>query len=220
MSIEQEIFASYLIVEEKLAGYGFCPDGDKLVYVKTLPKGDFKVILEYDGTITGKMIDLAINEEYTNFRIRNASGFRAEVKQQYTELLLDIREKCCRNAYFKSGQARRINDYIYGTYNGVPEFLWPNIPSYGAYRLKDGKKWYAVIGSVPLYKIDHTADSAKEVEVINVKADKDKVGGLLSQTGFYPAFHMNKKCWVSIILDDTLADGEIQKLIDGSYKSL
>lgn len=73
---------------------------------------------------------------------------------------------------------------------------------------------------MPLYKIDHTAVSAREVEVINVKVDKDKINGLLPQTGFYPAFHMNKKCWVSIILDDTLADEEIQKRIDDSYVSI
>ena len=31
---------------------------------------------------------------------------------------------------------------------------------------------------------------------------------------------MNKKCWVSIILDDTLADREIQRLIADSHKSV
>ena len=135
-------------------------------------------------------------------------------------MLLDIREKCCRNQYFTSEQARRISDYIYETYNGSPDFLWPNIPSYGAFRLKDSKKWYAIIGSVPLYKLDCTSDSYKEVEVINVKVDSGRIKDILAQKGYYPAFHMNKKCWVSIILDDTLSDTEIQKLIDNSYASV
>ena len=36
---------------------------------------------------------------------------------------------------------------------------------------------------------------------------------ILSQKGYYPAFHMNKKCWVSIILEDALSDEEIQNRI-------
>lgn len=220
MTIEQETFDNYLVLQDRLLSYGFQRDGNKLVYKKPLPKEDFQIILEYDGEIRGKIIDLADNEEYTNFRIRNATGFSAGVKQQFTDLLLDIRDKCCRNLYFKSEQARRINEYIFNTYDGSPDFLWPNIPSYGAYRLKNSKKWYAIIGSVPLYKLDHTTDSRKEVEVINVKVDSGKINDLLAQKGYYPAFHMNKKCWVSIILDDTLTDKEICALVDDSYKSV
>lgn len=32
------------------------------------------------------------------------------VRQRFTELLPDIRDKRCRNLYFKSEQARRINE--------------------------------------------------------------------------------------------------------------
>lgn len=42
-----------------------------------------------------------------------------------------------------------INDYIFEKYHSVPEFLWPNIPSYAAFRRSGSKKWFAVIGSVP-----------------------------------------------------------------------
>ena len=220
MRIEEELFANYQVEENRLTGYGFQPDGGRLCYEKTLPGENLIIILEYDGTITGRIMDLAIGEEYTGFRIENATGFRAEVRQQFTDLLLDIREKCCRNQFFRSEQARRINDYIYETYHDVPDFLWPSIPTYGAYRQGKDKKWYAIIGSVPLKKVDKAASSAREVEVINVKADKTRVGELLSRRGYYPAYHMNKKSWVSVILNDTLPDEEIQSLIRGSYESL
>lgn len=211
---------NYSIREGKLRDYGFFMEDGKLIYERILPRDSLKIIVEYDGSIHGRVIDIALNEEYTNFRREGATGYSAGIRQQFTDLLLDIREKCCRNLYFNSEQARRINEYIYETYEGQPEFLWPNIPSYGAFRLKGSKKWYAIIGSVPLYKLDHASDSRKEVEVINVKVDSDKIKDILAQRGYYPAFHMNKKCWVSIILDDTLGDAEIQKLIDDSYASV
>lgn len=102
----------------------------------------------------------------------------------------------------------------------MPEFLWSNIPSYAAFRKKQGGKWFAVIGSVPRCKVDPASRSAQDVEVINVKVDKDKINALLAQDGIYPAFHMNKKYWVSIILDNTLADTDIQRMVGESYESL
>lgn len=54
--------------------------------------------------------------------------------------------------------------------------------------------------------------------VINVKADQDRIKGFLAQTGFYESFHMNKKRWVSIILDDTLPDDRIHRMVDDSYR--
>ncbi len=217
MSIEDEVFTNYSVNEEKLIHYGFRSENGELVYMRLLPQDNLKIIVEYDGTIRGRIIDLAFNEEYASFRREGATGYSAGIRQQFIDLLLDIRDKCCRNQYFKSEQARRVNNYIYETYDGTPDFLWPNIPSYGAYRLANSKKWYAIIGSVPLYKLDHASNSRQEVEVINVKVDSDKIKDILAQKGYYPAFHMNKKCWVSIILDDTLRDTEIQKRINDSH---
>ncbi len=220
MTLEEDIFSSFLMMEEKLIHYGFCLENGELVYTKLLPQDNLKIIVKYDGTIHGKIIDLAVNDDYTNFRRKDTTGYSAGIRQKFIDLLLDIRDKCCRNQYFKSEQARRVNNYIYETYDGTPDFLWPNIPSYGAYRLADSKKWYAIIGSVPFYKLDHSSNSRQEVEVINVKVDSDKIKDILAQKGYYPAFHMNKKCWVSIILDDTLGDSEIQKLVDASHASV
>ncbi|MBR4577077.1 MAG: MmcQ/YjbR family DNA-binding protein [Clostridia bacterium] len=53
-----------------------------------------------------------------------------------------------------------------------------------------------------------------------MKVDKEQINALLIQDGIYPAFHMNKKCWVSIIFADTLADTDIQRMISESYESL
>lgn len=58
------------------------------------------------------------------------------------------------------------------------------------------------------------------VEVINVKVDQKNTGRYLLQAGIYEAYHMNKKSWVSIIMDDTLSDKEIHGMIDDSYRSI
>ena len=218
--IEKELFSHYSIDEKKLLAYGFEPQGHTLVYTQDLAAENFRIVITYDRALSGKIIDLAFGEEYVNFRMESATGYSAEVRNKFEALLLDIRDKCCKNQFFQSEQARRINEFIYETYDVMPEFLWPNIPSYAAFRKKQGGKWFAVIGSVPRRKVDPASLSAQDVEVINVKVDKEQINALLALDGIYPAFHMNKKCWVSIIFDDTLADTDIQRMISESYESL
>ena len=43
---------------------------------------------------------------------------------------------------------------------------------------------------------------------------------LFKVEGIYEAYHMNKKSWVSIVLNDTVSDEIIIKLIDNSYSLL
>ena len=220
MSIESETFSNYLILADRLLDYGFESEKDRLIYKKPLPEDRFEIVIEYDVTIRGRIMDLAAEDEYVNYRFENAAGYSSGIRQKFIDLLLDIREKCSRNRYYNSEQARRICDHIYETYERIPEFLWPNIPSYAAYRLKGTKKWFAVMGRVPRYKLDPDASDRGDVEVINVKADSGKINEILTVKGYYPAFHMNKKCWVSIILDDTIPDDEIQNRIRDSFESV
>lgn len=56
-----------------------------------------------------------------------------------------------------------------------------------------------------------------EVEIINLKLRPDQVKEALARDGFYPAYHMNKKNWVSIVLDGTLSDESIMDLIERSH---
>ena len=116
------------------------------------------------------------SETFSNYSVRQ-------------DRLLEIRESCCRNQYFKSEQARRICEFICESYDCTPEFLWANIPSYAAFRLKETKKWYAIMGSVPRFKPDPASGDRREVEVVNVKVDSEQIQEILSQPGYYPAFH-------------------------------
>ena len=53
------------------------------------------------------------------------------------------------------------------------------------------------------------------VEVVNLK--HDHVADLLSQKGIYPAFHMNKRYWISAPLDESLSDQQILDFIERSW---
>lgn len=55
------------------------------------------------------------------------------------------------------------------------------------------------------------------IEIINVKIDPQKRDLYLQQKGCKLCYHMNKKHWLSLIMDDSLSDQSIQSLLSESY---
>lgn len=53
---------------------------------------------------------------------------------------------------------------------------------------------------------------------MNIKVNPQDMEILLQKEGVYPSYHMSKKTWVSIVLDNTLSDIEIFKLVSDSRK--
>ena len=218
MTIEENIFNNFIIDKEKLIAYGFKLKNSKLIFEKKLSKEDFKVIIEFDDKLSGKIFDLSLNEEYINFRIENLNGFSSEIREEYINLLIDIRKKCAKKQWLSFAQAKRISRFIEEKYKDLPEFLWEKFPNYAIYRKKENKKWYILFGAVELNKVDKTSKSKDIIEIINIKVDKNKIQDLIKKKGIFEAYHMNKKSWITIVLDDTLKDSEIEELVVNSYK--
>ena len=216
MSIENEIFKKSNVILDKIEKYGFKKVKDNYVFEKHFLNDDFKAIISIDnkGAVSGKVIDLQIDEEYTNIRTEMTGEFVNKVRESYKDILIDIRNHCFENKCFIFEQSNRINKYIKEKYNNNPEFLWDKFPGYAVYRNENNNKWYGIIMNLDLSKLDN---GSGEIEIINVKLDENKIKKLLKQKGFYEAYHMNKTDWISILLNDTIKDEEIISLLDESY---
>jgi len=179
--------------------------------------GDFSVeISVHNNEVNGKIFDKEFGDEYTNFRQElNTGDFVGQVRDSYTEVLEDIKNNCCEVQYYLFDQTNRISLLIKEKYGDNPEFLWDKYPGFGTYRNPLTRKWYGLIMNVAGEKIG--ADY-KTAEIINVKVNPDDIPDLLKKEGIYPAYHMSKKSWVSVILDDTLKDEEIMEYIETSHK--
>ena len=57
-------------------------------------------------------------------------------------------------------------------------------------------------------------------ERILEKCSTIMIGSLLSTKGFFPAYHMNKNHWISIVLDGSISDDQIIPLLELSYDSV
>lgn len=117
-------------------------------------------------------------------------------------------------AHFIFAQSNRIAELVKEKYGVNPEYLWDKFPDYGIFRNPSSDKWFGIIMNIDKSKM--VTGETGEIEVLDVKVD-DEVPELLRLKGIYPSYHLSKENWVGIILDDTLPDDEIMKLIATSY---
>ena len=218
MTIEEELFRKTKIDFKKITKYGFKKDKSLYKYSKNIMNNTFRVDVEInnDGAVKGKVYDLSFGDEYTNFRLEDSSGsFVGQVRDEFKNLLKDIRSKCFTRKNFIYEQSNRIAKAIEEKYGDEPEFEWEKFPGYATFRNKDSKKWYGIIMNIDKSKLEES--STGEIEIIDIKLEPEEIEDLLKQKGFYPAYHMNKKSWITIMLNDTISDEEIMSLIEKSY---
>lgn len=108
-------------------------------------------------------------------------------------------------------------EYIRTNYGSVPDYPWIKYPDYAVFRHRGNAKWFAIIMSVSADKIG-AGNAEKVVDIVNVKAAPEMVGSLRLKDGIYPAYHMNKEHWVTIMLDTEFSSEELKSLIDDSYR--
>lgn len=107
-----------------------------------------------------------------------------------------------------------IFQWVQDEYGTEPEYPWKD--SNVVLRREDNGKWYGVILSVPENKLGLVGDNI--VEVINLKSDPMLIGSLRELKGYFPAYHMNKEKWISVLLGDTGLDESIKNLIVLSHE--
>ena len=217
MKIEQEIFKGYQLEKEKLVPYGFFEKENTYFFTEKIMDDMFEVEIKIFSffSIEGKIVDLAFNEEYTNYRIETQTGeFVHQIRETFLNILLKIRNTCYKREYFKTKQANRITKLIIEKYGDVPEFPWEKGVYAGVFRNPMTQKWYALLMEIDKNKI---TEKTGKVEILNVKLDENKITELLQRDGIYKAYHMNKKNWLTLVLDDTLKDEEIMTYIEESH---
>lgn len=111
---------------------------------------------------------------------------------------------------------KTIFEYAQEKYKAKPEFLWKKYPKDAVLRHHDNKKWFAVIMNIQRSKLG--IDSAKDVDIVNVKCDPMTIGSLQMIKGIFPGYHMNKENWISVLLDGSVDENMIYTLLDGSYE--
>lgn len=172
--------------------------------------------IKSNNVINSKVIDLDVNEEYLNYKFSNKLGeYAYKIKEEVINILEDIKENCSIETNYRFDQSNRIDSYICKAYKVKPEFPFKSNPSSGVYRHLENRKWFGLIMNIDKRKLG--LKSSDEIEIINLKITPQIIEEKLKSIGYFKAYHMNKKSWISVSLDDSLSDEEIIRLIDLSF---
>ena len=222
MKIEESVFERKRFVFDKLTAFGFAPDGADLVYTRPFLGGDFvaEVRVAPDGTVSGRVIDNMNDEDYAPLRAEGMQGaYVSGVRAAYTEILNEIAGACCYEVYFASDQANRIAWAVKERYGVSPDFPFDDGKdrTAGVLRHTDSGKWFGLIMRVKKSVLTGETESAR-IDVMNLKAEPERIPELWKTEGVYPAYHMNRKYWISVALDGRLSDEAAMGLIEESFR--
>ena len=210
-----EIFKSYQFNKEKAHAYGFVENGEVWTYSCQILNDDFSMTVSITpDNVSFQVFDQETGDLYPQVHMKSMRGsFVGSVRETCLEILYQIRKACFDVQDFICPQTKRIMAQVQEKYGNQLEYLWEKSPDTAVLRHEGNQKWYAVVMRIPWDKLDKGREGL--VEAVNLKYDQ--VADLLSQKGIYPAFHMNKRYWLSLALDDSLQDEEVIELIEKSW---
>ena len=211
-----EIFKSYQFNQEKARAYGFVKNGEVWTYSCQILQGDFIMTVSITtDSVSFQVFDQETGDLYPQVHMESMTGsFVASVREACLEILCQIRKSCFEVQDFLFPQTKRIMTQVQEKYGNQLEYLWEKSPDTAVLRHEGNKKWYAVLMKISWDKLDKGKEGF--VEAVNLK--HDCVTDLLTQRRIYPAFHMNKRYWISLALDDSLTDDQVLALLERSWE--
>ena len=102
------------------------------------------------------------------------------------------------------------------SYNTSPDYPFEDDFETAVFRHSDNRKWFALSMQVSRRKFG--LDNDEVVDVVNLKLPTEMFGSFGATDGVYPAYHMNKLHWISVLLPDAPND-VVQFLLNASFEA-
>ncbi|MBO4831777.1 MAG: MmcQ/YjbR family DNA-binding protein [Oscillospiraceae bacterium] len=111
---------------------------------------------------------------------------------------------------------KQIFEYVKKTYDVEPDCPFATDPDTPVLRHRDNRKWFAIFMEVSREKLG--LKGAVRTDVVNLKCGPMLSGALRMREGIFPAYHMHRENWVTVLLDGTVPIDEICPLVDLSFE--
>ena len=107
-------------------------------------------------------------------------------------------------------------EYCLDTYGTLPDYPFDEDFETAVFRHSDNRKWFALSMQVSRRKFG--LDSDEVIDVVNLKLPTEMFGSFGAADGVYPAYHMHKLHWISVLLPDA-PDDVVQFLLNASFEA-
>ena len=107
-------------------------------------------------------------------------------------------------------------EYCSTAYGTEPDYPFEEDFETAVFRHAGNRKWYALVMKVSARKFGLKGDAV--LDVVNLKQPMELLGSFTVSDGVYPAYHMNKLHWVSVILSEA-SDDTVKFLVHASFEA-
>ena len=107
-------------------------------------------------------------------------------------------------------------EYCLNTYGTSPDYPFNEDFETAVLRHTNNRKWYAIVMRVSRRKFEFESDEI--IDVVNLKLPTEMFGSFGAVDGVYPAYHMNKLHWISVLLPDA-PDDVVLFLVNVSFEA-
>ena len=217
--LTKALFKDRIVDKGRLIEYGFEQTDSDYIYQTPVAKGQMQLTVRVNdnGEVSTKIVDNETGEKYILHLVDDAVGdFVGSVREEYESVLRHIEASCFYKDMFKTEQAHQIIKYVQEKYSDKLEYLWDKFPKYAVLRRKDSHKWYAILLTVTAEKLGMEGNDI--VEILDLRIKPTELEEILDERKYFFGYHMNKKNWLTICLNDTVPTEEIFRRIDESYE--
>ena len=197
--------------KEKLLAFGFSETVGSFMLKKEIADGQFYTEIKLsDKSLTADVFETATNEKYVLFNVTSARGsFVSQIRNEVKNIIEEIRVNCFTSQNIKE----KYVDFLHSYFNAPGDKPWADEPydTSTVYRCPNNK-WFALVMNIKLKNLGF--ESEEPVWVVNLKAED--VEAIIDKKSIFPAYHMNKKYWITVLLTALI---DFEKLCELTKKS-
>ena len=179
--------------------FGFKKTGPETFEInQPLKTPAFKVQIIIDhNEIKLKVFELPERLEYLPFNLNEEEGgsFVNQIRSEVDEVMHQVIESC----YQQKDYRERVFDFVRAELNTKLETPWAKHPEFYLMKTANRQKWYGLMMRISYQLLDSQQPGI--VDVLNLKAPTFQIVDLIDHQTFYPAYNINKKIWVCVVVD-------------------
>lgn len=191
------ILNSALPQKEKLKAFGFYEYDDFLCLKKSIAGGEFYTIIRLsEKSFNAEVFETQTDEKYVLFDVASANGaFVGQIRNEVQAIIDEIHEKC----FDFQDIRQKYVDFLQAEFSAAGDKPWldEGDSTSSVYRCPNGK-WFALVMKIKFKNLGFESDET--VWVVNLKADTEKITEITDKRSIFPAYHMNKKYWITVLL--------------------
>ena len=178
-----------------------------------LTEEDLFAIYSYDGEKMKADVVDGEGEKFSLFYVTNPGPFSSKIREEVEKILSSM-------IYSLSPKGEKVRDRVISLfldkYGIEGEMPWSDDNTSIVFRSNKNKKWIGIMMDIPCSRLKLQGE--ERVDVINLKHTQSKIPSLIDNRSIFPAWHMNKKTWITVLLSSDLDWDFFSSLVEESRR--